>query len=57
VTTVVGVVALAAGLGSIAGLAPAIWPAVLVVLGLTLVVGALYRSQWRPDVTSLSNGV
>ena len=52
----VGVLALAAGLGSVAGLARATWPALLVALGLTLVVGALYRSQWRMDVTSPSNG-
>ena len=56
VTTVVGVLALAAGLGSIAGLARATWPAILVVLGLTLVVGALYRSHWPTDVTSPSHG-
>lgn len=56
VTTVVGILALAAGMGSIAGLARATWPTVLVVLGLTLVVGALYRSQRRTDVTSSSHG-
>ncbi len=45
VTVVVGVVALAAGIFSVAGLTTAVGPLVLIVLGLMLIVGALYRAQ------------
>ena len=45
VTVVVGVVALAAGIFSVAGLTTAVGPLVLIVLGLMLIVGALDRAQ------------
>jgi hypothetical protein len=47
-TTIVGVVALAAGIGSVAGLDAAVWPLVLIVLGLSLIVGVVYRAA-RPS--------
>ncbi len=52
-TTVVGTVALAAGIGSVVGLATATGPIVLIVLGLTLVIGALYRMQRPANLGSL----
>ncbi len=52
-TIVVGVVALSAGIFTIAGLTTEVGPLVLIVLGLALVVGTLYRSQ-RSDVAPLS---
>jgi hypothetical protein len=51
-TTVVGVVALAAGLGSVAGLEAAVWPLMLIVLGLSLIVGAVYRTMRPSDTAS-----
>jgi hypothetical protein len=45
VTVVVGIVALAAGVFTVAGFTTEVGPLVLIVLGLTLVVGALYQSQ------------
>ena len=53
-TIVVGVVALSAGIFTIAGLTTEVGPLVLIVLGLALVVGALYRSQ-RSDVAPLAS--
>ncbi len=53
VTVVVSAVALTAGSGSVAGLATATGPLVLIVLGLALIVRALYRAQ-KTDVASLS---
>ena len=53
-TIVVGVVALSAGIFTIAGLTTEVGPLVLIVLGLTLVVGALYRAQ-RSDVAPLAS--
>ena len=47
VTVIVGLVALAAGVFTIAGLTTEVAPLVLIVLGLTLMVGALYRAQPR----------
>ena len=44
-TIVVGVVALSAGIFTVAGLTTEVGPLVLIVLGLALVVGAVYRSQ------------
>ena len=52
-TTVVGVVALVAGVGSVAGLATATGPLVLIVLGLSLVVAAVHRAPRPSDVASL----
>jgi hypothetical protein len=52
-TTVVGVVALAAGVGSVAGLEAAVWPLMLIVLGLSLIVGAVYRTVRPSDAASL----
>lgn len=52
-TTVLGVVALAAGIGSITGLDTATGPLVMIVLGLSLVVGAVYRTMRPSDVASL----
>jgi hypothetical protein len=43
VTVGVGGVALAAGIASVAGLTTAVGPLALIVLGLSLIVGALYR--------------
>lgn len=45
VTLVVGIVALCAGTFSVTGLRTDVGPLVLIVLGLTLIVGALYRAQ------------
>ncbi len=56
VTVIVGIVALAAGIGSVAGLATATGPFVLIVLGLTLVVGSLYRTGRSTRVASPSEG-
>ncbi len=53
-TIVVGVVALSAGIFTIAGLTTEVGPLVLIVLGLALVVGALHRSQ-RSDVAPLAS--
>ena len=53
-TIVVGVVAMSAGIFTIAGLTTEVGPLVLIVLGLALVVGALYRSQ-RSDVAPLAS--
>ena len=50
-TTVVGVVALTAGVASVAGLDTAVWPVVLIVLGLALVAGAVLR-MLRPSRTA-----
>ncbi len=44
-TIVIGIVALAAGIFTVAGLTTAVGPLVLIVLGLTLILGALYRTQ------------
>ena len=44
-TVVVGVVALVAGIGSVTGLATATGPVALIVLGLMLIAGALYRGR------------
>jgi hypothetical protein len=52
-TTVVGLVALAAGIGSVAGLDTATWPLVLIVLGLSLVVSVVYRMVRPTDVASV----
>lgn len=54
VTMVVGLVVLAAGIGSLAGLATATGPLVLVVLGLALISTVVYRSQRPTDVAPLS---
>ena len=54
VTVVVGIVALAAGMFTVAGLATEVGPLVLIVLGLTLVAGALYRTQPREAGASLA---
>jgi hypothetical protein len=53
-TVVVGVVALAAGAFTVAGLTTEVGPLVLIVLGLTLVVGALYRAR-QSDVARLAS--
>jgi hypothetical protein len=53
-TVVVGVVALAAGAFTVAGLTTEVGPLVLIVLGLTLIVGALYRSQQRANGAPLA---
>ncbi len=53
-TIVVGVVALSAGIFTVAGLTTEVGPLVLIVLGLALVVGALYRSQ-RSHVAPLAS--
>ena len=53
-TIVVGVVALSAGIFTVAGLTTEVGPLILIVLGLALVVGALYRSQ-RSDVAPLAS--
>ncbi len=56
-TTVVGVIALVAGVGSVAGLEAAVWPVVLIVLGLSLIGGAVYRTVRPSDVASFpANG-
>ena len=52
-TTLVGVVALAAGIGSAAGWEAATWPIVLIVLGLSLVASVVYRAVRPSDVASL----
>ncbi len=52
-TIVAGMVAMSAGIFTIAGLTTEVGPLVLIVLGLALVVGALYRSQ-RSDVAPLA---
>ena len=52
-TIIVGVVALSAGIFTVAGLTTEVGPLVLIVLGLALVVGA-YRSQ-RSDVAPLAS--
>jgi hypothetical protein len=48
-TAVIGIVALAIGVFTVAGLATEVVPVVLVVLGLTLVVSAMDRRQPRID--------
>ena len=53
-TIVVGVVALSAGIFTAAGLTTVVGPLVLIVLGLALVVGALYRAQHN-DVAPLAS--
>ncbi len=53
-TVVVGIVALTTGVLTVAGLATEVIPIVLIVLGVTLVVGALYRRQPRTDATPLA---
>jgi hypothetical protein len=53
-TIVVGVVALSTGIFTAAGLTTEVGPLVLIVLGLALVVGALYRAQ-RNDVALLAS--
>jgi hypothetical protein len=55
VTVVVGIVALSAGIFSINGLTTEVGPLVLIVLGLTLVVGALYRAQRWTDSPPLAH--
>ena len=56
-TTVVGVIALVAGVGSVAGLEAAVWPLVLIVLGLSLIGGVVYRTVRPSDVASFpANG-
>ncbi len=52
-TVVVGIVALTAGVFTIAGLTSQVGPLVLIVLGLTLIVGAVYRTQRSTDVVAL----
>jgi hypothetical protein len=52
VTIVVGIVALAAGIFIVAGLTSAVGPLVLIVLGLTLIIGALSRAQRWLDSTT-----
>lgn len=54
VTVVVGTVALAAGIFTVAGLTTEVGPLVLIVLGLTLVLGALYRARPRTDSQPLA---
>jgi hypothetical protein len=56
-TVVVGIVALATGVCSAAGLETSVWPIVLVVLGVTFITGALYRSQRPAHHTSLGQSV
>jgi hypothetical protein len=53
-TIVVGVVALSAGIFTVAGLTTEVGPLVLIVLGLALIVGALYRAQ-RNDFAPLAS--
>jgi hypothetical protein len=53
-TVVVGVVALSAGVFTVAGLTTEIGPLVLIVLGLALIVGALVQA-WRNDVPRLAS--
>ena len=53
-TLVAGVVALAAGIFTVAGLTTEVGPLVLIVLGLTIVAGALYRSP-RADAAALTH--
>lgn len=48
-TVVIGIVALATGVFTVAGLTTEVIPLVLIVLGLTLMVGALYRRQPHGD--------
>jgi thiol:disulfide interchange protein len=55
VTVVVGVVALSAGIFIANGLTTEVGPLVLIVLGLTLIVGALYRAQRWTDGTPLAH--
>jgi hypothetical protein len=55
VTIVVGIVALAAGIFIVAGLTTAVGPLVLIVLGLTLIIGALSRAQRWLDSTTLAH--
>ena len=57
VTVVVGIVALAAGVSSAAGFETSVWPIVLVVLGVTFIIGALARVQRSAHQTSLGQGV
>jgi hypothetical protein len=57
VTVVVGVVALAAGIFSAAGFETSVWPLALVVLGVTLMVGALSRARRPTHGTSLGRSV
>ena len=53
-TIVVGVVALSAGIFTVAGFTTEVGPLVLIVLGLALVVGTLYRAQ-RSGVARLAS--
>ena len=53
-TIVVGVVALSAGIFTVAGLTTDVGPVVLIVLGLALVFGALHRSR-RSEVPQLAS--
>jgi hypothetical protein len=53
-TIVVGVVALSAGIFTVAGLTTEVGPLVLIVLGLALVFAALHRSP-RSDVAQLAS--
>ena len=54
VTVVVGIVALAAGVFTLAGLSTEVGPLVLIVLGLTIVVGALQRARRSDGVPAAS---
>jgi hypothetical protein len=54
ITFVVGIVALAAGIFTLAGFTTEVGPLVLVVIGLALIVGALYRAQ-RSDAAPLAS--
>lgn len=56
VTVVVGIVALVAGVSSAAGFETSVWPIVLVVLGVTFIIGALYRVQRSAHRSSLGQG-
>lgn len=56
-TVVVGIVALAAGIFSAAGSATSVWPLALIVLGVTLMVGALSRARRPTRGTSLGRSV
>jgi hypothetical protein len=54
---VVGVVALAIGISGAAGVETSAWPLVLVVLGATFIVGALYGVQRSAHRTPTGRGV
>jgi hypothetical protein len=53
-TIVVGIVALSAGVFTVAGLTTEVGPLVLIVLGLALVIGAIHRSR-QSDVAPLAS--